>query len=247
MWRVIIMIIKILLALIFVSTAVADDNIAISNNNLKTEAIEVSSKMSSTEKKARNNAVRVLTGQGHGSGGIVKYKDIQLVLTAQHVADGVIGTPYMLQTESEERMGVLIYADPLHDTAVIFVVHQFDNTRGIKFKPAPGIPQPGDEITYSGFPSWHSLMTYRGRVAGYVTHPDAGTQIMLNTYGWFGCSGALVYNEDSQPLGILWGIDLQRGLPQENMIWVSPIQNLDMKLALKALCTSANNDFKACK
>ena len=240
------MIKKILLALIFASTAAADDNISISNNNLKTEAVEVSSKMSSVEKRVRSASVRVVSGQGHGSGGIIRYKDIQLVLTAQHVADGMLGDTYLLRTESEQRLGVLIYADPLHDTAVIFVVSKFDNTRGIKFNPVTELPDPGDEITYSGYPSWHSLMTYRGRVAGYETHPHAGTQIMLNTYGWFGCSGSLVYDINGQPIGILWGVDMQRGLPQENMIWVSPIQNLDMKLALKALCTSANNDFKAC-
>jgi S1-C subfamily serine protease len=241
------MIKKILLALIFASTAMADDNITISNSNLKTEAVEVSSRMSSVEKKVRSAAVRVVSGSGHGSGGIIKYKDIQLVLTAQHVADGRLGQTYLLRTESEQRLGVLIYADPLHDTAIIFVIKKFDDARGIKFNPAAKLPEPGDEITYSGYPSWHSLMTYRGRVAGFETHPQAGTQIMLYTYGWFGCSGSLVYNIDGAPIGILWGIDVQQGGPQENMIWVSPIQNLDMKLALKALCTSVNNDLKACK
>jgi len=241
------MIKKILLALMFSASAMANENITISNNSLKTEAVEVSSRMSSIEKRVRNSAVRVISGQGHGSGGIIRYKDIQLVLTAQHVADGTLGEPYLLRTESEQRMGVLIYSDPLHDTALIFVTSKFSNTKGIKFDPVTTLPQPGDEITYSGYPSWHSLMTYRGRVAGYETHPHAGTQIMLNTYGWFGCSGSLVYDSNGQPIGILWGIDLQRGMPQENMIWVSPIQNLDMKLALKALCTSANNELKACR
>ena len=105
----------------------------------------------------------------------------------------------------------------------------------------------GEEITYSGYPSWHSLMTYRGRVAGYETHPEAGTQIMLNTYGWFGCSGSLIYDKEGRAVGILWGVDLQRGLPQENMIWVSPMQNLDIKLALKPLCTGLSDKPKACR
>ena len=90
-------------------------------------------------------------------------------------------------------------------------------------------------------------MSYRGRVAGYEIHPHAGPQIMLNTYGWFGCSGALIYDIEGRVGGTLWGIDLQQGLPQENMIWVSPVQNLDMKLALKALCTGMSSQSKACR
>ena len=105
----------------------------------------------------------------------------------------------------------------------------------------------GTKITYSGFPSWHNLMTFRGYVAGYETHPQAGVQMILNTYGWFGCSGSLVYNEDGQMIGILWGIDIQMNLPQENMIWVAPIQNLDMKLAIKTLCDGMGDKPKACR
>jgi len=90
-------------------------------------------------------------------------------------------------------------------------------------------------------------MTYRGYVAGYETDPNAGVQILLNTYGWFGCSGSLVYDQDGRAVGILWGVDMQRGLPQENMIWVAPIQNLDMRLALKTVCDSMPEKPRACK
>ena len=48
-------------------------------------------------------------------------------------------------------------------------------------------------------------------------------------------------------IGILWGVDLQRGAVQENMIWVAPIQNLDIKLALKTLCDGMGNKPKACR
>ena len=67
------------------------------------------------------------------------------------------------------------------------------------------------------------------------------------TYGWFGCSGSLVYDQDGKAIGILWGIDIQNGLPQENMIWVAPIQNLNMELALKTVCDSMPEKPRACK
>ena len=214
------MIKKILIAMLCVAPAHAIEE-AVTAGNLKTEPVEVSSTMSSTERRVRESAVKVVTLAGHGSGGLIKYKDFQLVITAQHVADGDLGTTYGVQTESERHTGVLIYADALAKVAT--------------------------EITYSGFPSWHSLMTYRGRVAGYELDQSAGTQLMLNTYGWFGCSGALIYNVEGNAVGVLWGVDLQRGLPQENMIWVSPIQNLNLKLALRPLCEGMNNKPKACQ
>ena len=240
------MIKKILIAMLCMGTAYASEE-TIAVGNLTTEAIEVSSTMTSTERRVRQSAVKVLSLSGHGSGGLVKYKDFQLVITAQHVADGELGSIYGVATESESHTGVLIYADSLHDIAILYVVDHFEHTKGIKWKPATELTGVGAEITYSGYPSWHSLMTYRGRVAGYEVDPKAGTQLMLNTYGWFGCSGSLIYNTDGHAIGILWGIDMQKGLPQENMVWVSPIQNLDLKLALKALCSGMGNKPKACR
>ena len=240
------MIKKILLcAIAMMGTAYATEEVSV--DNLTTEPIEVSSQMTRMEQKVRDNSVRVVTWQGHGSGGIIRYKDIQLVLTAQHVASDGLGTQYLLQTPNEQRAGFLIYSDPLHDIALIYVPRKFEAVKGIKWNPITELSEVGTEITYSGYPSWHSLMTYRGRVAGYETHPHAGTQIMLNTYGWFGCSGSLIYDVEGRMVGILWGIDLQRGLPQENMIWVAPMQNLDMKLALKPLCTGLTDKPKACR
>lgn len=213
----------------------------------KTEPIEVSSSMTTVERKAREASVKILTGDGHGSGGLVKYKDIQLVLTAQHVTNGSLGTPYMVRSLHENRLGILIYADPLHDIAVLYVPNKFEYAKGNKWNPAETISEVGTQITYSGYPSWHSLMTFRGYVAGYETDQHAGVQMLLNTYGWFGCSGSLIYSAEGEMIGILWGVDLQRGAVQENMIWVAPIQNLDIRLALKTLCDNIGDKPKACR
>ena len=45
----------------------------------------------------REAAVRVVTSRGgHGSGSLIKYKGLTLVLTAQHVADGGLGSDYWI-------------------------------------------------------------------------------------------------------------------------------------------------------
>ena len=48
-------------------------------------------------------------------------------------------------------------------------------------------------------------------------------------------------------IGVLWGVDIQRGSVQENIIWVAPIQNLDINLALKPLCDGFGEKPKACR
>jgi S1-C subfamily serine protease len=214
---------------------------------LKTEPVEVSASLTKIEKSVRDSSVKVLTGNGHGSGGLIRYKDMQLILTAQHVTNGSLGSVYLTKTLYEDQLAVLIYADPLHDMAVLYVPNKFVHTKGIKWNPSDNLTEVGTEITYSGFPSWHNLMTFRGYVAGYETDPQAGVQMLLNTYGWFGCSGSLIYNQAGEMIGILWGVDLQRGAVQENMIWVAPIQNLDIKLALKTLCDGLGDKPKACR
>jgi len=73
---------------------------------------------------------------------------------------------------------------------------------------------------------------------------------MLNTYGWFGCSGSVIYDTSGDIVGILWGVDIETRPDyqvQENMIWVSPIQNIDMSLAISELCIALEQEPRACR
>jgi len=241
---------KKLLALILglsVSTA------AIAQPNGDFQTISIENGLDRNERKVREAAVMVTDGYGHGSGGIVQYYDMQLVLTAQHVASRPIGSQYLIINGSSTGMAILIYSDPVHDIALLYLGDGDDGAlqgRGIRYSPRTETPSIGAGITYSGHPSWHSLMTYRGYVAG-VEHLDGrGPQLMLNTYGWFGCSGSVIYDTRGDIVGILWGVDIERYPElqvQENMIWVSPIQNLDMSLAISELCVALEDEPRACR
>ena len=211
--------------------------------------IEISAHMSDTEMSVRGAAVRVtrLGEGGHGSGSLVQYKDLQLVLTAQHVADAIIGTPYRIIHDGEIREGILIYSNDAHDIAVLWVQFPWARGHALKWDPSSEVAAVGSRITYSGFPASHSLMSFRGRVAGYELMPDGSTNILLHTYGYFGCSGSVIYNVDKEIVGILWGIDKGHGGPIEDMIWVSPIQNLNLDLSLRGLCQTLRNEPRACR
>ena len=224
-------------------------NDAIEAHEPDTRTIEISSHMSTTEMAVRGAAVRITSFRegGHGSGSLVQYKDLQLVLTAQHVADAIIGTPYRITHDGEIREGILIYSNDAHDIAVLWVQLPWPATHALKWNPSSEVAAVGSKITYSGFPAAHSLMSFRGRVAGYELMPDGSTNILLHTYGYFGCSGAVIYNVEKEIVGILWGIDRGRTAPVEDMIWVSPIQNLNLDLSLRGLCQTLRNEPRACR
>lgn len=236
-------------AMLFIFPANAQDTIppVADSETQSNTTTQIHSSYTVVEKDVRKAAVKVVTPDGHGSGSLIKYKDMTLVLTAQHVADGELGSPYLVRTESEAQLAVLIHADPLNDIAVLYLTAQFEHAKPMRWKTKAAISRVGEEITYSGYPSWHSLLSFRGSIAGYELIPGRGQQIILQTYGYFGSSGSVIYDNEHNIVGVLWGVDVQRDGVHENIVWVSPIQNLDIKLALKPLCIGLADKPRACR
>jgi len=220
---------------------------------LPTEAVSTS--MSSVEKRVRDAAVRVSIpfNGGHGSGSYIIYKDVHLVLTAQHVVSGRLGTSYLVSHKDESHLGILIYSDSVNDIALLYIGNEFKLTRPMRYNPFEDVVGAGEEIIYSGFPSQHTLMSFTGTVAGHENAPGpiSGKHIILYTYGWFGCSGSIIYNKKGKIVGVLYGVDVEyypNIQVQENMIWVVPINKLKIEKALKAFCLGyQGSTLKACK
>lgn len=211
----------------------------------------VSKAMTSVERNVRKAAVKVLTGGGHGSGSVIQYKDLQLVITAKHVADDDLGHIYTIQRNGESRTALLVFQSEEHDVAVLVLGAPFRSStiRAMPWKPTKKYDT-GLDIVYSGYPSSHSLMSFDGRIAGYENVPGAGTQLIVNTYGWFGCSGSVVFNARGEILGVLYGVDIEYypGIQiNENMIWVAPIKNINIKEALAPYCRGSIQNYKACR
>jgi|TARA_R110000822_G_scaffold51338_6_gene133574 S1-C subfamily serine protease len=210
---------------------------------------KVNKSLSVVEKKVRNAAVKVMTAGGHGSGTVVRYKDLTLVLTARHVTDGPLGMEYLVSNSDEQRTAVLIYQSKEHDIAVLVLKKEFYHVKPMTWKPTKSYDI-GTDIVYSGHPSWHKLMSFQGRVVGYEDSAGSGTSLIVNTYGWFGCSGSGVYTTSGELIGILYGVDVQYiyGVQiQENMIWVAPIKNINIDKSLDAFCRGTIKNYKACR
>ena len=223
--------------------------------NLKMPVEHLETRSSTVERDVRAAAVRVTIpwSGGHGSGSYVKYKDIHLVITAQHVTDKQLGTSYLVSHKDESHVATLIHSDRVSDIAVLFVHNPFRTIEPMKYNPIEDTASVGTDVFYSGYPSDHKLMSFVGRVAGHENKQEipGGKEIILQTYGWFGCSGSVVYDLKGQQIGVLYGVDVEYYPDiqvQENMIWVAPINRLNMKKALAPFCRGyQGRPFKACK
>ena len=215
---------------------------------------QINSSMNMAQKRVREASVKVTTpGGGHGSGSYLVYKDAHLVFTAQHVADGILGTQYHILKDNEVKLASLIWADPEADMALLYLPERFVTIDPMKWNPQTKMAQVGTKTTYSGYPSSHKLMTFEGVVSGYADKTGVGKQIILNTYGWFGCSGSVIYTLSGEMVGVLYGVDVEYypGVQvQENMIWVAPIQRLNIDVALNRMCKSlgmSKGRLRACR
>tara|TARA_R100000008_G_scaffold39701_3_gene22780 strand:+ start:3501 stop:4229 length:729 start_codon:yes stop_codon:yes gene_type:complete len=218
-----------------------------------TKPIEkISKAMSSVERNVRSAAVKVIPpGGGHGSGSVIRYKDINIVITAQHVADKPIGTGYLISNDGRNLMATLVYSSKTHDIAVLYLNGEPDLIGITPMSWAPTSDYDiGTDIVYSGYPSHHKLMSFDGRIAGYEEEAGSGTQLIVNTYGWFGCSGSVIYNTKGKIIGVLYGVDVEY-YPSiqinENMIWVAPIKAINIKEAIQPFCRGTVRNYRACR
>ena len=155
------------------------------------------------------------------------------------MASGKLGENYMVSHGGESHISTLIYSDPQEDIAVLFVKTPFRTTEPMPFKPLEKTADVGTNIVYSGFPSDHKLMSFRGQVSGHENGKGIGKHIILQTYGWFGCSGSVVYDTKGYIIGVLYGVDVEYYPDiqvQENLIWVAPINKMPIRTALKNMC-----------
>jgi hypothetical protein len=184
-------------------------------------------KLNYAERGTRAASLKIITPSGgHGSGTLMKYNKELVIFTAAHVTTE--GPVYLVQDQwGEQKFAILAYVDVEADFAVL-VVEPFQKTKPVKFTlPRYDIRKELDlEVIFSGHPAHHSLITMRGRVAGFE-----GPSMIINSSAWGGSSGSGVFDTNGSFVGILYAVSVGGGFGgptiMENFIWVMPNDKLN--------------------
>jgi S1-C subfamily serine protease len=179
--------------------------------------------------KSREAAVRVeeAWGSGYGSGAYFKHGKLHFVITAHHVVSS--GGPILVASPTGETvLGMVVFRSPSADIAVI-AISGMKTRKPMPFKPLKKLVQPGEEVTYSGYPGHHLLtQTFNGAVTGYeVRH---GKYVLVNSYIWFGSSGSCLFDKRGNLVGIISAIEVQSFVTRQalpGLAWVKSITEVD--------------------
>ena len=192
------------------------------------------------EQRSRTSAVKIrsLLQGGHGSGTYMIAFGRRVVVTAAHVVrnESVMAID---GRDGETVVGQVVFMDADIDIAVL-VVPEMETRTAMRYRPQHRYDDRlvGTDITYTGFPSHHDLLTIRG----YVSAVEKG-HIVTNMFGWFGSSGSGVFDQRGRYLGCVSGIDIGTfgggtRIPLESIVWVAPVSMIDHKMLEVRILTS---------
>jgi S1-C subfamily serine protease len=189
--------------------------------------------LSLTEQRARAAAVKVrsLLYNGHGSGTYMVAHGRRVVVTAAHVvrSESVMAID---GRDGETVVGQVVFVDRSNDIAFL-VVPEMETRTAVRYRPQKSYDERllGTNLTYTGFPSHHDLLTIRGYIAS-LEHD----MVVTNMFGWFGSSGSGTFDQRGRLVGVVSGIDvgtvgiMEFRIPLESIVWIAPVSHIDHEI-----------------
>jgi S1-C subfamily serine protease len=229
------------------TSAPTDAEVIHTNNTVEVKnylgtALEVfdASNLTLVEHRARSAAVKVrsLTKGGHGSGTYMVAYGRRIVVTAAHVvrSESVMAID---GRDGETVVGQVVLVDHQVDLAYL-VVPEMETRTAVRYRPVMRYNDRlvGLNITYTGFPSHHDLLTIRGYVAAMERN-----MIVSNMFAWFGSSGSGVFDSRGRYIGCVSGIDMGMfglgfRIPLEEIVWIAPTSRIDHDVLKVRIMTS---------
>ena len=198
------------------------------------------SNLTLVEHRTRSAAVKVrsLTKGGHGSGTYMVAYGRRIVVTAAHVvrSESLMAID---GRDGETVVGQVVLVDHQVDLAYL-VVPEMETRTAVRYRPVMRYNDRlvGLNITYTGFPSHHDLLTIRGYIAAMERN-----MIVSNMFGWFGSSGSGVFDSRGRYLGCVSGIDMGMfglgfRIPLEEIVWIAPTSRIDHDVLKVRITTS---------
>jgi S1-C subfamily serine protease len=175
-------------------------------------------------RQVRRAAVEIITPLGRGSGTLFEIDGHYVVFTAAHVI-GDMPVVAVTGRNGEQVFGTTILTANDVDMAVV-LVPEMNSRKAMPYRPASHRDinnVVGEEVTYTGFPAHHDLLTIDGVIAA-----EEGGNLVMHSYAWPGSSGSGVFNMKGRFLGVVRAVDVgvwSYQLPPqlvEDMVWISP-------------------------
>ena len=161
----------------------------------------------------KNSYIYIVSGDGFGSGNIINYKNNSYLITANHCIDYSSDVFVFNKVSLKENM---VYASESTDIAVFKSSNKF---KSIKYKESRGVKY-GDEVHYWCMPSGSEEKYFVSKISRI-----GEDEIILNGFGWFGCSGSVVFDSSNAVVGVITGIfhteDTDSGVSHSSIIYVS--------------------------
>ena len=151
--------------------------------------------------KVQSNSVIVSDSTGHGTGQLFKVNKRYYVFTANHVIEK--RKIYVQHFEVLYKPKV-VYRNKDKDIAVLKMPDSFKKSNNLEYKGASNI-EIGDPIFFISSPSYFNKIMSTGTIMKVNDHGG----VIIQSYGWFGSSGASIFNEKCQVVGILSGINME--------------------------------------
>mgnify|MGYP003127850571 CR=1 FL=1 len=193
-----------------------------------------------SEQRARQAAVKVrsLLQGGHGSGTYMVAYGRRIVATAAHVVRSE-SSMAIDGRDGETVIGKVVFVNEEVDIAFL-VVPEMETRTAVRYRPQNRYDERliGTDLTYTGFPSHHDLLTIRGYVAA-LEH----NMVVSNMFAWFGSSGSGVFDQHGRYIGCVSGIDVGRfgmglRIPLEEIVWVAPVSQIDQDILKSRILTA---------
>ena len=195
------------------------------------EAIIEETGAARVRRQVRDAAVRVITPFGRGSGTLFEIDGHYVVFTAAHVIDG------MPVVEIAGRNGESVFGTTIltasHVDMAIVLVPEMNSRTPMQYKPRSheDIDRlAGTEVTYTGFPSHHDLLTIDGTIAS-----EEDGNLVMHSYAWPGSSGSGIFDMRGRFIGVVRAVDVgiwsYQVPPQlvEDMVWIAPAWDISKR------------------
>ena len=204
------------------------------------EVSQISSEYNIGITKAIETSLKIISlkdgiAKGHGSGNLFHIGNHLFVLTATHVIEGA--NIIMVQEKNGKSvLAQVVYLNQYTDLAILMPMGQFTDTKSASYIINKEHDILAKRLHYHGYPKNLEGML----ITGFVSQSDY-KKILMQSYGWFGASGSVVFDNAGRAVGVVHAISTQTnpmdGMPvlSETIVVVNRTYDLSRKTIRESL------------